>query len=33
LNELVNVNDPRISFEGSIVEQSEGLTPVLIEEK
>jgi hypothetical protein len=33
LNELVNVNDPRISFEGSIVEQSEELTPLLIEEK
>jgi len=33
LNELVDVNDPRISFEGSIVEQSEELIPGLIEEK
>ena len=33
LNELVNVNDPRIKFEGSIVEQSEELTPGLIEKK
>ncbi|MBT8391117.1 MAG: rhodanese-like domain-containing protein [Ignavibacteriaceae bacterium] len=33
LNELVNVNDPRINFEGSIVEQSEELTPGLIEKK
>jgi len=33
LNELVNVNDPRINFEGSIVEQSEELTPGLIEER
>ena len=33
LNELVNVNDPRINFEGSIVEQSEELTPGLIEDK
>jgi len=33
LNELVNVNDPRINFEGSIVNQSEELTPGLIEEK
>jgi hypothetical protein len=33
LNELVDVNDPRISFEGSIVDQSESLTPLLIEEK
>jgi hypothetical protein len=33
LNELVNVNDPRINFEGSIVGQSEELTPKLIEKK
>ncbi|NNL20650.1 MAG: rhodanese-like domain-containing protein [Ignavibacteriaceae bacterium] len=33
LNELVNVNDPRINFEGSIVEQSEELIPGLIKEK
>jgi len=33
LNELVNVNDPRINFEGSIVQQSEDLIPGLIEEK
>jgi len=33
LNELVNVNDPRINFEGSIVEQSEELTPRLIKKK
>ncbi|NNJ51548.1 MAG: rhodanese-like domain-containing protein [Ignavibacteriaceae bacterium] len=33
LNELVNVNDPRINFEGSIVEQSEELIPRLIEKK
>jgi len=33
LNELVNVNDPRINFEGSIVEQSEELIPGLIEKK
>ena len=33
LNELVNVNDPRINFEGSIVERSEELIPGLIEEK
>lgn len=33
LNELVNINDPRISFEGSIIDQSETLTPLLIEEK
>jgi hypothetical protein len=33
LNELVNVNDPRIIFEGSIVEQSEEMTPKLIDQK
>ena len=33
LHELVNVNDPRISFEGSIVEQSEEMTPKLIDQK
>ena len=33
LNELVNVDDPRIIFEGSIVESTETLTPLLIEEK
>lgn len=33
LNELVNVNDPRITFEGSIVESTETLTPLLIDEK
>jgi hypothetical protein len=33
LNELVNVNDPRITFEGSIVEQSEEMTPKLIDQK
>ena len=33
LNELVNVNDPLIIFEGTIVEQTEDLTPGLIEEK
>ena len=33
LNELVNLNDPRINFEGSIEEQSEELTPGLIEER
>jgi hypothetical protein len=33
LNELVDVNDPRISFEGSIVDSTEALTPLLIEEK
>jgi len=33
LNELVNVNDPRITFEGSIVEQSEELIPELIDHK
>jgi hypothetical protein len=33
LNELVNVNDPRINFEGSIVEQSEEITPKLIDQK
>jgi len=33
LHELVNINDPRINFEGSIVEPTEELTPGLIEEK
>jgi hypothetical protein len=33
LNELVNVNDHRITFEGSIVEQSEEMTPGLIDQK
>jgi hypothetical protein len=33
LNELVNVNDPRITFEGSIVEQSEEMIPKLIDQK
>ena len=33
LHELVNVNDPRINLEGSIVEQSKELTPKLIEKK
>jgi len=33
LDELVNVNDPRITFEGSIVEQSEKMTPGLIDQK
>jgi len=33
LHELVNVNDPRITFEGSIVEQSEEMTPKLIDQK
>ena len=33
LNELVNVNDPRITFEGSIVEQSEEMIPGLIDQK
>jgi len=33
LNELVNVNDPRITFEGSIVKQSEEMTPILIDQK
>jgi hypothetical protein len=33
LNELVNVNDPRITFEGSIVEQTEEMTPKLIDQK
>lgn len=28
LNELVNVSDPRVTFEGSIVEQSEEMIPV-----
>lgn len=33
LNELVNINDPRITFEGSIVEQSEEMSPGLIDQK
>ncbi len=33
LHELVNVNDPRITFEGSIVEQSEEMPPKLIDQK
>jgi hypothetical protein len=33
LNELVNVKDPSITFEGSIVEQSEEITPRLIDQK
>ncbi len=33
LNELVNVNDPRVTFEGSIVEQSEEMIPRLMDEK
>jgi hypothetical protein len=33
LHELVSVNDPRITFEGSIVEQSEEMIPKLIEQK
>jgi hypothetical protein len=33
LNELVNVNDPRIAFEGSIADSTKALTPLLIEEK
>jgi hypothetical protein len=33
LNELVNVNDPRITFEGSIVEQTEEMIPKLIDQK
>jgi hypothetical protein len=33
LNELVNVNDSRITFEGSIVKQSEEMTPGLIDQK
>jgi hypothetical protein len=33
LNELVSVNDPRITFEGSILEQSEEMTPKLIDQK
>lgn len=33
LNELVDINDPRISFEGSIVDSTDALTPLMIEEK
>ena len=33
LNEFVNINDPHITFEGSIVEQSEEMTPGLIDQK
>lgn len=33
LNELVNINDPRITFEGSIVEQLEEMNPRLIDPK
>jgi hypothetical protein len=33
LHEHVNVNDHRITFEGSIVEQSEEMTPKLIDQK
>lgn len=33
LNELVNVNDPRIKFEGSIVDSTKAITPGLIDEK
>lgn len=33
LNELVNVNDPRVTFEGSIMEQSEEMIPRLMDEK
>jgi len=33
LNELVNINDPRITFEGSIVEQLEEMNPSLIDPK